>query len=54
MRAENAVKETMIRKTGTQFLLANQRVEWWGWGRLELPTYGLGIQGAVLIGVENL
>jgi len=24
-----------------------------GPGRLELPTYGLGIQRAVLIGVEN-
>jgi hypothetical protein len=24
-----------------------------GLGRLELPTYGLGIQRAVLIGVEN-
>jgi hypothetical protein len=33
--------------------LSNQRVKWWGWGRLELPTYGFGIQRAVLIGVEN-
>jgi hypothetical protein len=24
-----------------------------GLGRLELPTYGLGIQSAVLTGVEN-
>jgi len=24
-----------------------------GLGRLELPTYGVGIQRAVLIGVEN-
>jgi len=24
-----------------------------GLGRLELPTYGLGIQRAVLMGVEN-
>jgi hypothetical protein len=35
------------------FFFIHLRVELVGLGKLELPTYGLGIQSAVLIGVEN-